>query len=446
MIITVFKYYSRLDSNNEILDNYFDKLDFVERFNFTKILLNAIPNYINEYNKEDDLTIMKTGSVDLDFSMISGETSSAGHSPYDFFYGDDIADSRFLAIIKFSNGNSFTGMLDIGSIKIDEAITGDKYIISLSCYGIEKELFDKFKKTYFRCYVLEGMSFQNFIYTNVFSQFPQYIPSRLLNLVNPNFLEDKCGFTLNFNRAAIPVLFPTGALYNVDTFLRSFLPTFFCHMRCNLNNENNLDGQFPSFDLSFHFRSDVHNYFSHYKIISEIETFSPNTNKFVFVKAFQYKASTNWYSGIFINPINSQTYNLSMDAGRFDMGDDVCSVSIFQSGHWYVSHIKTEDITIIDLKSYFYFPNDDGIGAAGNAAFVYAWQNVEQILAATAGIEYRRLIDGGVKTATLDISFSNADDMKLFNRVFYKSRTYTIERIKEINQYEQTCKLDIATS
>lgn len=445
MIIHVFKYYSRLDSNYEIYNNYFDKLEFADRFDFTKILINAIPNYLNEYAKEDDLTVMKTGSIDLEFSMFSGETSQLGFSPYDFFYGSDIADSRFLAIIKFSNGNSFCGMLDTGSIKIDESITGDKFKITLSCYGIEKELFDKFKKTYFRVFVPPDMSFQNFIYTNVFAPFPQYESGRLLNIVNPNFLQDKCGFPLVFNQSALPVFFPAGSLYNVDNFLRSFLPIFYCHFRVTLSNLENLSGQYPSFDLTFLFRSDVHSEFNDFNIISEVETFSPDTNKFLFVKTFEYKASTTWLSGIFINPFNSQTYDLALDPGKFIKNDDVCTINVFQLGHWHTAHISTNDITFIDAKTYFFFPNDDSIGAAGSAAFIYAWQNVRQILAATAGIEYRRLINGGVKSATLDINYTNPDNMKLFNQVYYKNKLYTIERIKEINEFEQTSKLDIAS-
>lgn len=444
MIIHVFKYYSRLDSDFNIYNNYFDKLTFADRFDFTKILIDSIPNYSNEYFKEDDLTVMKTGNIDINFSMISGETSKTGKNPYDFFYGDDIADSRFLCIVEFSDKNSFTGMLDNGSIKVDTDIISNKYIISISTYGMEKELFEKFKKTYFRVYVPPNLSFQNFIYTNVFAPFPQYDANRLLNITNANFLEDKCGFPLIFNQSAIPVIFPSGSLYNLDNFLKSFLPTFFCHIRCDLKELENLSGQFPSFNLRFLFRSDRKDVFTDYNIISEIETFSSDTKKFLFVKTFQYHASSNWYSGIFINPLNAQTYNISLDAGKFNSNDDVTTALIEVNGHWFTSNINTNEIEIIDLRTYFYFPNEDSIGASGNAAFIYAWQNVENILKATAGIEYKRLITAGVKTATLNINYNNPDCMQIFNQVIFKDKIYYIERLKEINDSEKTCKLDIS--
>ena len=153
MIIDIFKYYPKTNQYNELCDNYFDRMQFADRFTFNKLLYNNIPNFQDEYTAEDDLLVYKTGNFDLDFSLLSKEKSKNNKSVYDFFYGDDLSDSRFLCIVTLSDSRYVSGIIDISSIKIDLSIDNNKYIVSLSVIGIEKELFLKFQKTDFICHV-----------------------------------------------------------------------------------------------------------------------------------------------------------------------------------------------------------------------------------------------------------------------------------------------------
>lgn len=438
MIINIYKYKITTDSNNNLLDNYFDRMPFVDKFTFTKLLENSFPIFQLEYNADDDVTSLRSGFFDVTFSLISGETSDAGLNPEDFFYKDDIFSYRFLCVVSLSENNSFAGMLDLSTLKIDYAST--KYTISISCIGILKELSLKFNKTFFNCDVANGYSnFLSFIYVVIFGNFNFYNNTSLFYLKNPNFLEEKVGFPLSFNMFAVGSMFRGNK--NLLSFLKDFIALVGCYLDASLKE---LNPEYPAFYLSFNFRSAQHDVFDAFRIKNQINSFTPASEKFALIETFRYQANTNFISGVFINPITSQVYSLANDFERLKSHDNIVEGSVKIQGVWASFIVDQDDCKIITASEYYLVPDDSIIGAAGYASYIYILNSAAEILEATSALEYKYLIAGNKKSAELKIYFDSPDKLKLFNHVPYENADYVIDRIRDLDANQQTCIIEIS--
>jgi hypothetical protein len=104
----------------------------------------GFPIFNEEYIKEDDVNVIKSGDYDLKFSLLQNETSYLGRNIKEFLLPDD--DRNFLLLCSFEfDGIERWGTVDITSIKANYTVTQNRYDISFTVYGLLKEFIEGMK-------------------------------------------------------------------------------------------------------------------------------------------------------------------------------------------------------------------------------------------------------------------------------------------------------------
>lgn len=142
MNINLYKYKQQ---SGEVI-NYFTQRypDFVDYMQMTNIMNAGFPIFNEEYIKEDDVNVIKSGDYDLKFSLLQNDTSYLGKSIKEFLLPDD--DRNFLLLCSFEfDGIERWGTVDITSIKANYTVTQNRYDISFTVYGLLKEFIEGMK-------------------------------------------------------------------------------------------------------------------------------------------------------------------------------------------------------------------------------------------------------------------------------------------------------------
>ena len=162
MKIFIWKYIATGDNLN-----YFDRnstLEYSDRIEFQKQLLDSFPIFREEWSSDEDINILKTGYFDVKLSLNSGEKSVGDKTILQFFENLTTNLKNFKYIIFCETGaaeQSYSGVIDSTSFRLDLSYNEGQEYLYFSVTGIETEFVDLLKSTYVTK-TLGNMSFEDY--------------------------------------------------------------------------------------------------------------------------------------------------------------------------------------------------------------------------------------------------------------------------------------------
>lgn len=453
--VNLYKYRKQL---GEVI-NYFTEEypTFVDSMTLTNIPIDGLPNFNEEYTKEDDINVIKSGDYNLKFSLLQDEISVYGHIGIkDFLL--PAADRNFKLLCSFEwDGIERWGTVDITSIKANYTVTQNRYDISFKVYGLLKELSDGLKTID----LFQGEppdNTNNIPFSDYLSWHFRSVP--WLKIENKLDLDAVCHFPVKVSEHMRLSLYLNGLNqgYSVWEGLKSFAIGLGFVMR--LEYAYGLqDPQYPRFKLVLFWRSQGSG--NAVKPVDVIEDEESNSllfdNQYLIMKYTRIENVSpipDSYMGLFMSKNLVFVGDLSDEDIYFKIPIGIPgSPSLHPNQLWidspesqtyydlsYISELSIPQHREAVLQypqrytdvAYCRILTLSGYNQHGFSAIIYA----------TEVNEYKYLLNGVKEKRDLKVSLLD-NNYRIFDIISYQNKTYWISRISDVNIYEKTAKLEL---
>lgn len=451
--------------------NYFSQsyagIGFIDTITLTNIMTGGFPIFNEEYTKEDDVNVIKSGDYDLQFSLLQNETSHLGKNIKEFLLPD--SDRNFLLLCSFEfDGIERWGTVDITSIKANYTVTQNRYDISFTVYGLLKELVQGLKQYVFMeiedPYGHAYLTFDEFI-NNVPSN-PSYYR------INPNIgqltIDNRLGMDHRVEGEPVKVdnhmlssLFQGGLNRGYTSWdgLKSFAVGLGFVMRLEKSSIIILNKPYrvyPCFKLVLFWRGEDENY----KTVDVMEDEESNSlllnNPFFLIVYNQFLSGgvgADTLHGLLMTGVNNQYMSDEWGVGSF--ANDILLIRDRDPYEVEMNGIITYQIPqnlvnkinlnlhagITYLQHQIYLPFCRALTMTDHFDDIDPNNNFGLIIWYTAKQAYKYLLSGFKEKRDLKVSLLN-NNYKIFDQITYGNKNYWISRISDLNLYQKTARIE----
>jgi len=433
--ITIYKY---------DLDNYFDAdgSELIDKIEIDEVL--EVPEILEEYTKEDEIDVIKSGSYDVKFSLLQTDTSTNGDTIREFLLPINVSggsnNREYLYLCSLHLGTEYyDGIIDRASIVADLNPTSNGWDIGFTTIGMLKSVVEHLEtiNVSFLGYY-GGESFLTFMGRGkLFGDL-----SALINIDNDLSLDDKCGFAVYANYYTFYALYINGLNrgYTVWAGLKSIMQAlgFVIKVtRFGITATN-----FPVYNLQLLWRSTGANTVSPQFIKHEESLTLDFVKKNLFIKTAQHISTT--YYGIFLYSRLPNGYadiaNVLGDGAFAEQGNNL----VFFIGTT-LYEIPLAKIEYLDLDFHAFGSTYDPKTMAfanvlSKTITLFDRSYLGDIMVKTALPEYQYLMSGVKRIKEFTIRYNSDEGIRLFDKFTVENITYYIIKLK-INLANRTAKV-----
>ena len=445
-------------------ENYFSgDCTYLDKIQIENVL--RFPSFNQEFNSETDFTELKTGNFSVRVSRLQTETSANGDTIEDFLFPSD-KDNKFLCMFQVSETNilaNIAGFIQIDSITID--CNNNGYYIEFNVIGILREFAE-----YYDGKNIEALT------ENENVSFYQYIVDRHWDTQIHWAVENQLSLDTKVGSAVIastPLQRDLILNHSIDIsqwcgFKDIALGLGFSFILVPAQ-ANPFNSNTPFFFLYLFWRSDALQSITLQVLEHEKSISSRYNNKWV------YQASRHHITSIYgLSRTDINGWMINADSiYNFDSLVGINSRPIFiaatiltgrgQQGDNIEIHPSMSELTIVQWPDIFTFNENLYNISAGflpkiNAGSItyprifvlnyiyipeagyYVDSGIQTIMETTAIPEYRFLLSGIKENKKLKVIYDT--DLGLFSKFTADSKDYLIERISNMDIYNQTAVID----
>ncbi len=435
MKMTIYKYLIPTSPNG--INNYFysstqadRKLAYYDKFESSRQLLNSFPIFREEWTKEENIDLLKTGYFDMKLAISMSERSyTLGHSVTDFFEDIESGIGKFKYVIVCETGTperTYSGVIDTNTVEADLSVNDNQYYVTFSVTGIEKEAI-QLMKLFPITRIQHDMSFEGEYLSNLFYNIlsDKLILESTLDIqskINQDIIIDRTIQNNVFN-ANFDIDLQTNNIKVWNAF-RSFLVGY--GFRFKILYEGN-NGEFPLFKMNLFFRTDGLNNVTINKFLKHKKAYITSGAEYIAIFYSFYTDTVNpdidHYQGVIFN-IN-EVYVTGQSA----------YIDHYKNSNYYrLPNFKTipaEVVFKLDLQIY---PSG---GASFNIAYCrcVAGQSLNPLITWIANTQLGFLLRGFRSKQLLTIKVPDDSNIILGTKAEIDNKSYTLERITSFDNF-----------
>lgn len=431
-----------------------------------EILDSGLPEYTEQINGEQFALRVELGTFKLKFSLLQTTLSvNQGKNIYDFFTSNP--DYLFICAV-LTDEKEFAGKVDMGQLEIDKNPGG--YTVTIGCKCLEDELIDHLKSRISIGYTPGTPLFDNFIgdqspFWRVLPWGSNYpvLPDHV-HVINNIQISEKVGvpvyFNVNLYSKLVGYGLPGTYGYNI-TVWRTILDLMKGLGFTWKLKYRNWASPFFHFDMIFFWRSTgLDETFSEFNVLEDgywegVADYEETNKNLIVIYSFQplpgiYKSAlfltANWSKCLYpVEYFGFESWRISK--GFQNKPDDENWYNAYPPGNPPMIS-RTDETTVIELEGALQEQIKAGSPIQISVTRLLQtgegdYKGLPRIIEKTAFRELEYLLKGLRRILRLDIHFTDAAKLEIYNRVTYEGRNYIISRIRNLNFIKKKCEIEL---